>query len=155
VSGTEAQMSEHKATISWDRGGKDFTYEAYSRDHKWSFDGGVEVAGSAAPTYLGNPKRVDPEEALVASAASCHMLTFLALAARKRFVVDGYDDAATGFMEKNENGKLAITRIVLRPKIRFGGSTQPTAEEVDRLHELAHENCFIANSVRTEITVEQ
>jgi organic hydroperoxide reductase OsmC/OhrA len=83
------------------------------------------------------------------------MLTFLALAARKRFVVDGYDDAATGFMEKNENGKLAITRIVLRPKIRFGGSTQPTAEEVDRLHELAHENCFIANSVRTEITVEQ
>jgi organic hydroperoxide reductase OsmC/OhrA len=147
-------MSEHKATISWNRGEKDFTYEGYSRDHTWRFDGGIEIAGSAAPTYLGNEKNVDPEEAFVAAAASCHMLTFLALAARKRFVVDRYDDAAVGFMEKNADGKLAVTRIVLKPRVRFGGAGAPAAAEIERLHHLAHENCFIANSIRTEITVE-
>ena len=147
-------MSEHKATISWTRGGKDFAYESYSRDHTWRFDGGVEVAGSAAPAYLGNPANVDPEEAFVASVASCHMLTFLAIAARRRFVVDGYEDAAVGHMEKNAEGKLAVTRVDLHPKITFAGEKRPSPDEIAHLHELAHENCFIANSVRTEITVE-
>ena len=146
-------MSEHKATIAWEREGRDFTYDAYSRDHSWRFEGGTEVAASAAPSYKGNPALVDPEAAFVAAVASCHMLTFLALAARKRLVVDSYDDAAVGFMEKNEHGRLAVTRVVLRPKIRFGAA-KPSAEELSRLHELAHENCFIANSVRTAITVE-
>lgn len=146
-------MSEHKATISWNRGAPEFTYETYSRDHAWRFDGGVEVAGSAAPSYKGSPERVDPEEALVAAISSCHLLTFLALAARKRFVVERYDDEAVGFMEKNEAGKLAITRVELRPKIVFGGEAQPSADEIERLHHLAHENCFIANSVKTEVTV--
>ena len=146
-------MSEHKASISWTRGGKDFAYETYSRDHSWRFDGGVEVAATAAPAFLGNPAHVDPEEAFVAAVASCHMLTFLAIAARRRFVVDGYDDAAVGVLEKNADGKLAVTRVSLHPKIRFGGEKRPTPEEIARLHELAHENCFIANSVRTEITV--
>jgi organic hydroperoxide reductase OsmC/OhrA len=146
-------MSEHKATISWTRGAKEFTYETYTRDHTWTFDGGVRVSATAAPTYLGNPDHVDPEEAFVAAVSSCHMLTFLALAARKRLVVERYDDAAVGFMEKNENGKLAITRVTLRPKISFGGAGAPPAGELERLHHLAHENCFIANSVRTEITV--
>jgi organic hydroperoxide reductase OsmC/OhrA len=147
-------MSEHEATIRWTRGAKDFAYEIYSRDHTWRFDGGVEVAASAAPGYLGNPAHVDPEEAFVAAVASCHMLTFLAVAARRRFVVDAYEDAAVGHMEKNADGKLAVTRVDLHPKIAFGGEKRPTAEELAHLHQLAHENCFIANSVRTEIAVE-
>jgi organic hydroperoxide reductase OsmC/OhrA len=146
-------MSEHKATISWNRGGRDFTYDSYSRDHAWRFEGGVEVPASAAPAFLGNPDLVDPEAAFVASVASCHMLTFLALASRKRLVVDRYEDSATGFLEKNADGKLAVTRVMLHPKIVFGGQGAPSAHEVERLHELAHENCFIANSVRTEIVV--
>jgi organic hydroperoxide reductase OsmC/OhrA len=146
-------MSEHAATITWTRGARDFTYETYSRDHTWRFDGGVEVAATAAPAFLGSAANVDPEEAFVASVASCHMLTFLAIAARKRFVVERYEDAAVGHLEKNEAGKLAVTRVTLAPKIAFGGEKAPSAEEIAKLHELAHENCFIANSVRTEISV--
>jgi organic hydroperoxide reductase OsmC/OhrA len=145
-------MSEHKATIAWSRGGRDFTYEAYSRDHTWTFDGGVRVAASAAPAFLGNPALVDPEAAFVASVASCHMLTFLAIAARKRLVVESYEDAAVGHLEKNAEGRLAVTRVTLSPKIAFGAKT-PAAEELAHLHEQAHANCFIANSVRTEITI--
>jgi len=146
-------MSEHAAKISWSRGGRDFAYETYSRDHTWTFDSGIEVAATAAPAFLGNPARVDPEEAFVAAVASCHMLTFLAVAARRRFVVERYEDAAVGFMEKNEAGKLAVMRVTLRPAIEFG-EKKPSAEELARLHERAHENCFIANSVRTAITIE-
>jgi organic hydroperoxide reductase OsmC/OhrA len=146
-------MSQHEATLSWSRGGRGFGYEEYPRDHTWKFDGGTEVRATAAPDYRGNPALVDPEEAFVAAIASCHMLTFLAIASRKRLVVDRYDDAATGFMEKNADGKLAITRVVLRPKIAFAGPA-PSAEELARLHESAHANCFIANSVRSEIVVE-
>jgi organic hydroperoxide reductase OsmC/OhrA len=146
-------MSEHKAHIAWQRGDREFTYDTYSRDHTWRFDGGVEIVGSAAPGFLGNPEHVDPEEAFVASVASCHMLTFLAIAARKRFVVDRYEDEAVGHMEKNDRGKLAITRVLLRPAIRFGGAKTPTPDEITQLHHQAHENCFIANSVRTEIEV--
>jgi organic hydroperoxide reductase OsmC/OhrA len=145
-------MSEHKATISWSRGPREFTYETYSRDHTWRFDGGVEVPGSAAPSFLGSESRVDPEEAFVAALSSCHMLTFLANAARKRLVVDRYEDAAIGFMEKNDHGKLAIVRVQLHPKVGFGGA-QPSAEDVERLHRQAHEHCFIANSVKTEVTI--
>lgn len=146
-------MSEHKATLSWSRGAPEFSYETYNRDHSWRFDGGVQVAASAAPSYKGNPACVDPEEAFVAALSSCHMLTFLALAARKRFVVEHYDDEAIGFMEKNADGKLAVTRVELRPKIEFGGEKQPSADEIEQLHHLAHENCFIANSVKTDVTV--
>lgn len=145
-------MSEHRATVSWSRVDRDFSYEKYPRDHTWTFDGGVEVPASAAPGFLGTAERVDPEEAFVASASSCHMLTFLAIAARKRLVVDRYEDDAVGFLEKNAEGKLAVTRVVLRPKVAFGG-TRPSAEEIERLHHAAHEHCFIANSVRTEIEV--
>lgn len=146
-------MSEHRAAVSWSRGECDFTYESYSRDHTWAFEGGVEVPASAAPDFLGTANRVDPEEAFVASVASCHMLTFLAVAARKRLVVESYEDAATGIMEKNADGKLAVTRIVLDPRVSFGGSKVPSAAEIARLHESAHEHCFIANSVRTSIVV--
>ena len=147
-------MSEHRATIEWKRESQGFRYEAYNRSHRWSFDGGVEVAASASPVYRGDPDRVDPEEAFVAAVASCHMLTFLALASGQRFVVDSYSDQAVGHMEKNEQGRLAITRVTLRPKIAFGGEKLPSAEQIAKLHALAHEGCFIANSVRTQIAVE-
>jgi len=146
-------VSEHRATISWNRDEVDFTYESYSRDHTGTFAGGVEVPASAAPDFLGTPSLVDPEEAFVASVSSCHMLTFLALAARRRFVVDAYQDSATGFMEENADGKLSIKRIVLDPRISFGGSKTPSPEELERLHEKAHAHCFIANSVRTSIVM--
>lgn len=147
-------MSEHKATLRWQRTSATFTYDAYNRAHTWAFDAGIEVRASASPTYRGDADCVDPEEAFVASVASCHMLTFLAIAARKRFVVDAYDDEATGFLEKNEHGKLAVTRVVLRPRIRFADSAAPSEDQLAKLHEQAHQECFIANSVQTAITVE-
>ena len=147
-------MSEHRATVSWRRESDDFAYESYNRGHGWSFDSGVEVPASAAPDFLGDPDRVDPEEAFVAAISSCHMLTFLAIAARKRLVVDGYRDEAVGHMEKNEDGRLAITRVVLRPRIEFAGDGAPSADVLEKMHHQAHEHCFIANSVRTEVTVE-
>ena len=146
-------MSEHVVDVSWSRGEHEFTYQTYSRDHEWRFDGGVTVAASANPAYLGSPAGVDPEEAFVAALSSCHMLTFLAIAAKKRLVVDSYDDHAVGVMAKNEAGRLAITRVTLRPKIVFAGET-PDAEALERIHHLAHLECFIANSVTTEVTVE-
>ena len=146
-------MSEHKANIIWARNGADFGYKNYPRDHVWRFPNGVEVPGSAAPAYLGNPQRVDPEAAFVAALSSCHMLTFLALASNKGFVVDSYEDAAVGHLEKNANGKLAITRVELHPTIVYSGAKQPAAADLDWLHDKAHKECFIANSVTTEVKV--
>ena len=146
-------MSEHKASIVWARNGADFGYKNYPRDHVWRFPNGVEVPGSAAPAYLGNPQRVDPEAAFVAALSSCHMLTFLALASNKGFVVDSYEDAAVGHLEKNAGGKLAITRVDLHPKIVYNGAKQPAAADLDWLHDKAHKECFIANSVTTEVKV--
>ncbi|MFB6720252.1 OsmC family protein [Kribbella sp. NPDC056345] len=147
-------MSEHVVDVSWSRGEHEFTYDTYSRDHEWRFDGGITVPGSANPAYLGSPGPVDPEEAFVAAISSCHMLTFLAIAARKRLVVDSYDDHAVGVMAKNEAGRVAVTAVTLHPKIVWAGA-EPAADVLDRLHHLAHQECFIANSVTTEITVEQ
>lgn len=145
-------MSEHKAKVVWNRDGKDFTYKTYSRDHKWLANGN-EIPASATPQYLGNPNRVDPEAALVSALSSCHMLTFLAVAAGKGFVVESYEDEAVGHLEKNSAGKMAITRVELRPKIVFGGAKQPGEADLDALHDKAHKECFIANSVTTEVTV--
>ena len=145
-------MSEHKATIRWSRAGKDFNYKTYSRDHIWVANGN-EIPASATSAYLGNPNRVDPEAALVASLSSCHMLTFLALAANKGFVVEGYEDSAVGHLEKNAAGKMAITRVELHPKIAFGGAKQPTPADLEWLHDKAHKECFIANSVTTDVRV--
>ncbi|MGJ0512247.1 OsmC family protein [Methylocystis sp.] len=146
-------MSEHKATIKWARNGADFGYKNYSRDHIWRFDSGVETPASAAPAYLGNPQRVDPEAAFVAALSSCHMLTFLALASNKGFVVDSYQDNAVGRLEKNASGKLAITHVELRPRIICSGDKQPMQADLEWLHDKAHRECFIANSVTTEVTV--
>ena len=146
-------MSEHKVTLKWERGGTEFSYQRYPRDHTWSFDGGHTMTATAAPAYLGNPANVDPEEAFVAALSSCHMLTFLAIACKQKFVLDSYEDAAVGHMEKNADGKMAITRVELRPKITWSGDRRPSAEELDKMHHSAHENCFIANSVKTQVTV--
>jgi organic hydroperoxide reductase OsmC/OhrA len=146
-------MSEHKATIKWARGGADFGYKNYCRDHIWRFENGVELSASAAPAYLGDPERVDPEAAFVAALSSRHMLTFLALASNKGFVVDSYEDAAVGTLEKNAYGKLAITRVELRPRILYSGEKQPTQADLDWLHDKAHRECFIANSVTTKVSV--
>jgi organic hydroperoxide reductase OsmC/OhrA len=147
-------MSEHRVTVHWNHQNTPFTYKEYARDHVWKFDGGGEVQASAAPQYLGTDALVDPEQAFVAALSSCHMLTFLSLAARDGLVVDDYEDDAVGLMARNADKRLAITRVVLRPKITWGGEP-PSAEQLDTLHENAHKHCFIANSVRTEITVEQ
>jgi organic hydroperoxide reductase OsmC/OhrA len=147
-------MSEHTVTVEWTRATESFAYQAYNREHTWRFDAGVEVVASAAPDYLGNESCVDPEEAFVASLSSCHMLSFLAVASRRRFVVDGYRDQAVGVLSKDSAGHLAITRVTLRPEITFGGETRPTAEEVRRLHDQAHHACFIASSVKTEVVIE-
>ncbi len=147
-------MSEHKITLTWRRGDKPFEYQKYSRDHTWRTDSGYEIQASAAPAYLGNPQLIDPEEAFVASLSSCHMLTFLAVAAKKKFVLDEYVDDAVGFLEKNAEGKLAITRVTLRQRLRFSGDKQPTAQEIEEMNHAAHDQCFIANSVKTEVKVE-
>jgi organic hydroperoxide reductase OsmC/OhrA len=146
-------MSVHRARIQWARKGEAFTYESYGRRHRWRFAGGAELDASSAPEYLGDAKLPNPEEALVAALSSCHMLTFLAIAARKRLTIDSYEDDAVGHMEKNADGKLAVTRVELRPRIAFSGERRPTPDEIAKLHESAHHNCFIANSVRTEVTV--
>ena len=147
-------MSEHRATVHWNRQDTPFTAKEYTRDHVWKFEGGTEVRASAAPEFLGNDTLVDPEEAFVAALSSCHMLTFLALAARDGLVVDDYEDDAVGLMERNADKRVAITRVVLRPKISWGGDS-PSTEQLDKLHASAHRHCFIANSVTTEISVEE
>lgn len=150
----EGYMSEHKVSLNWKRSSEGFSYDSYNREHSWTFDNGQTVEASATPAYKGKPSFIDPEEAFVASLTSCHMLTFLALACMKKFVVESYVDEAVGYLEKNAGGKLAITRLVLRPKIIFSGDKQPTAEELAALHDKAHHECFIANSVTTQISVE-
>jgi organic hydroperoxide reductase OsmC/OhrA len=147
-------MSEHRATITWRRETPEFTYETYNRDHDWSFDAGIKVRASAAPAYRGNEACVDPEEAFVASLSSCHMLTFLAVACKERYVVDDYRDEAVGVLEKDAGGRLAITRVALRPRVTFGGDRLPSPEELRQLHDQAHHACFIANSVKTEVVVQ-
>ncbi len=151
-------MSEHLATIQWTRSGPDFLKGQFSREHTWSFDGGLTVAASPSPSVVpapwSNPAGVDPEEAFVASIASCHMLTFVWLASRGGFVVERYRDVATGSMTKNERGVPWVSKVTLRPEIVWGGEKQPAPADLERLHHLAHEQCFIANSVKTEIVVE-
>jgi len=151
-------MSEYSAVIRWSRDGQDFLSADYSRGHTWSFDGGLEVPASAAPQIVPPPgsveANVDPEEAFVASLSSCHMLFFLALAGKKKFVVDSYVDEALGVLGKNAEGRMAMTRVTLRPVVGFSPETPISPEQLQRLHDQAHERCFIANSVKTEVTVE-
>ena len=147
----------HAATIEWTRGDAPFIDAKYSRAHRWLFDGGAVVRGSSSPHVVpapqSDPAAVDPEEAFVASLASCHMLWFLAIAAKRRFVVDAYRDEASGVMARNAEGRLAMTEVRLRPVVRFSGKVPTQAEHAD-MHERAHHECFIAASVRTDVRVE-
>jgi organic hydroperoxide reductase OsmC/OhrA len=151
-------MADHHATILWSRNGESFTDGRYSRGHAWQFDGGVTVRASSSPQVVPLPwsvaEAVDPEEAFVATLSSCHMLWFLSIAAKRGFVVESYRDEAAGIMAKNADGKLAITRVTLRPEAQFSGERQPSKDDVKDLHHEAHEQCFIASSVKTEICCE-
>ena len=150
-------MHEHEATISWQRGDAQFTDNRYSRAHEWRFDGGAVVPAAASPAIVSSrftsASAVDPEEGYVASLASCHMLWFLSIAAKAKWVVDSYTDNAVGLMEKDANGREAMTVVTLRPQTTFVGK-QPSDEELRALHHEAHEECFLANSVKSEIRIE-
>lgn len=151
-------LSEYTATINWRRDGQDFLDNNYSRGHTWEFDGGISIPASASPEIVPLPNsvadNVDPEEAFVASLSSCHMLFFLAIASKKGYVVDKYTDCARGHLARNDQGKLAMTKVILRPKVKFSGDKKPTAEQIEKIHELSHERCFIANSVKTKVSTE-
>jgi len=151
-------MHRYSATINWDRGEQDFTNNAYSRGHTWTFDGGLVVPASASPNIVPLPhsvaENVDPEEAFVAALSSCHMLFFLAIAAARGIVVDKYTDAAVGYMGEDDRGRTSMTKIVLRPQAGYSGDKPPGEKQIERIHDRAHEMCFVANSVRSEIVVE-
>jgi organic hydroperoxide reductase OsmC/OhrA len=152
------RVAEYTATIVWKRTGENFTSGRYSRGHVWEFDGGVQVPASSSPHVVALPwsvaGAVDPEEAFVAALSSCHMLVFLSIAAKSGFVIDSYRDEAVGIMEKNTLGKLAITRVTLRPQVAFSGERRPSRGESDSMHHESHEQCFIASSVKTEVRCE-
>jgi organic hydroperoxide reductase OsmC/OhrA len=149
---------EYRATVKWARdGAAKFTDQRYSRAHTWSFDGDITVPASASPLSVRLPfsvaEAVDPEEAFVAALSSCHMLTFLYVAAKQGFVVDSYEDLAVGEMTKNEAGRMWVSQVTLNPAITFSGDKRPTPAQFDELHHLAHDECYIANSVKSDVVV--
>jgi organic hydroperoxide reductase OsmC/OhrA len=147
---------EYRAIVLWERGNAAFVDNTYSRGHVWKFDEGVEVAASSSPLHVPQGSvaaAVDPEEAFVASVSSCHMLFFLFFAARKKFIVDRYEDQAIGQMSKNAAGKDFISKVTLNPRVTFSGEPRPSASDIEALHHRAHEQCFIANSIKSEVVV--
>lgn len=152
-------MSRHTASVHWMRGDARFTDNRYSRRHAWRFDGGAEVAGSSSlhsvPLPYSDAEAVDPEEAFVASISSCHMLWFLSIAAKRGHRIDEYVDEAEGYLEKDADGRMSMTRVVLRPRVVFSGGPAPSADDIDAMHDEAHHACYIANSVKTTIGVER
>lgn len=152
-------MSKYVATIRWQRQtAETFVDNLYSRGHEWLFDGGVTVPASASPHVVPLPysveANVDPEEAFVASLSSCHMLFFLEIAAKNRFIIDEYNDQAIGFMEADQNNKQWMSRVILRPRVTFSGDKQPDRNKLEKMHHQSHKACFIANSVKTEVVTE-
>ena len=149
-------MTEHTTLIEWRRNGAHFLDNRYTRSHTWSFDGGIEVPASSSPHVIAvpmsDPSAIDPEEAFVASLSSCHMLWFLSIAAKRGFIVESYRDAALGIMGKDADGRMAITSIKLSPAIAFSQERQPSQAELETMHHAAHENCYIANSVKSEFS---
>ena len=152
-------MSEYFAKINWVRtSNENYIDNQYSRGHEWIFDGGVTVQASSSPHVVPLPysveANVDPEEAFVASLSSCHMLFFLSIAAKRRYVIDSYIDNAVGILEKDDEGNISMTKVTLRPKVDFFGDRKPTIEQLEKMHHQSHEQCFIANSVKTKIVTE-
>ena len=153
-------MATYTVKISWNKNpAENFADNKYSRAHTWAFDGGIELPASSSPHIvplpMSNAAAVDPEEAFIASLSSCHMLWFLSMALEKNCVVESYEDNAEGLLGKNEEGRLAMTRVTLRPRVVFSSQPAPTREQIDEMHHLAHEKCFIASSVKTKITILQ
>ena len=143
-------MAEHHIALTWEKGAAPFTYDAYPRNHTLAFKNGQEtLVASASPAYKGDAGKADPEDLLVAALSSCHMLSFLAIACKKKLVVESYQDHAVGFLE-NDGGRLWLARVILRPKVAIDAD----AETLAHIHHLAHEACFIANSVKTQVTIE-
>lgn len=153
------KMSEYMASIIWNRSEHEiFVDNKYSRAHTWEFDGGIRIPASSSPHIVPLPysveTNVDPEEAFIASLSSCHMLLFLSIAAKKRYVVESYIDNAIGVLEENEEGIVSMTKVTLRPKVMFSIDRIPTRAEIEKIHHLSHEQCFIANSVKTDVRTE-
>ena len=158
ASGEEKSLATYTAEVIWSRGDQKFIDNRYSRKHVLRFDGGAEVAGSSSPHVVPLPysdaTAVDPEEAFIASISSCHMLFFLSIAAGRKFRVDRYRDNPVGVMAKNPAGKLVVATVTLKPEAQFSGDKMPTHAEIDAMHHEAHEECFIANSVKTDVRCE-
>lgn len=146
-------MSEFTTQLEWKRLGRSFDYETFDRTHLLKFSGGAGLSASSAPEYKGDASLVNPEEQMIAATSSCHMLTFLAIASKSRLTVESYDDRASGVLAKNSDGKLAITEITLRPRVVFSGENIPDATKLRQLHEKAHANCIVANSIRASVVV--
>jgi organic hydroperoxide reductase OsmC/OhrA len=146
-------MSDFNAKLSWTRKTPGFDYESYDRNHELAYGSGLKIVSSAAPEFKGDGSKVNPEEALLGSIMSCHMLTFLAIAAKKRFIVDQYEDSGTAILSKNAKGILFVSEAKINPRINFSGENQPTPEQLRVMHEKSHLNCFIANSVLTKIYI--
>lgn len=146
-------MSEHIVDLSWKNQAASFDYKVYSRDYTLKFDNGQEIKGSATPKYLGNAACIDPEESLVAALAGCHMLTFLAICSMKKYEIINYTDHAVGHMTQNEQKKFWISKIELNPKIEFAPGKAPSTDELKQLHDKAHHECFIANTLKSEFVV--
>jgi len=145
--------SEHRISLEWSRNGGPFARGSYSPDHLIRYAGGQTLRGSPSSNYMGNDAFTDPEQLLLSALSACHMLTFLAVCANRSYVVDGYVDNAVAVLDRNAEGKIAVTKAILAPKVTFSGDAQPTAEEYANLHERAHQACFIANSVKTAVEV--
>ncbi|MGC9402359.1 OsmC family protein [Vibrio genomosp. F10 str. 9ZC157] len=152
-------MSNYSATVRWVRGKDEpFSDNRYCRAHQWEFDGGVTVPASPSPHIVPLPysveENVDPEEAFIAALSSCHMLVFLSIAAKRQYVIESYVDKAVGILEEDSRGKTSITRVTLRPHIIFSNDRVPTLKQLEKMHHMSHENCFIANSVKTDVVTE-
>ncbi len=146
-------MSEHIVDLAWKNTAENFTYKVYSRDYEWSFDNGQHILGSAATAYFGNPQLLDPEEVFVASISACHMLTFLAVCSMQKIEVLSYSDHAIGYLARDENKVTLVQKVALNPKIVFAEGQTPDQETLSQLHDKAHHQCFIANSVKSEIVI--
>jgi organic hydroperoxide reductase OsmC/OhrA len=147
-------MSEYRISLQWSRNGGAFARGNYAAGHEIRFSGGQALRGGPAPEFAGDAANANPEELLLSALSSCHMLTFLAVAANRGYVVDRYDDAAVAVLGKNSAGRVAVLRATLSPRVSFSGERQPTDEEYAALHERAHAGCFIANSVNSIVEVQ-
>lgn len=147
-------MSEHDITLSWEKQTESFAYQDYNRDHQWDFGHGLIVNASSAPQFLGTPEYADPERAFAGAISSCHLLFFIAICSRKHLTLEHYEDKATAFLEQDEDGDLIISKVMLRPEVRFAQGVEVNREVIDNIHHQAHKRCFLAKSVRSEIVIE-